>query len=70
MGDPWQGKGIGAALLQRCLSIAKERGLEKVNGVVLAENRGMLALGKKLGFKINKVIGAGEYELSMDFPFD
>jgi acetyltransferase len=57
-------------LLQRCLSIAKERGLEKVNGVVLAENREMLALGKKLGFNIKKVLGVGEYELSIDFPLN
>ena len=68
VGDPWQWKGIGATLLQRCLSIAKERGLEKVNGVVLAENRGMLALRKKLGFNIKKFPGVGEYELSIDFP--
>ena len=67
VGDPWQGKGIGAALLQRCISIAKERGIEKVMGTVLAENTQMLNLGKKLGFKINKVVGAGEYELSIDF---
>jgi acetyltransferase len=65
--DPWQGKGIGAALLQRCLSIAKERGIEKVMGTVLAENTQMLALGKKLGFKINRVVGMGEYELSLVF---
>jgi acetyltransferase len=65
--DPWQGKGIGAALLQRCISIAKERGIEKVMGTVLAENTQMLALGNKLGFKIKKVIGAGEYELSIYF---
>jgi acetyltransferase len=67
VGDPWQGKGIGAALLKRCISITKERGIEKVMGTVLAENTQMLALGKKLGFKIEKVIGAGEYELSIDF---
>ena len=30
VGDPWQGKGIGAALLQRCLFMAKERGIRKV----------------------------------------
>ena len=65
--DPWQGKGIGAALLQRCLSIAKERGIEKVMGTVLAENTQMLALGKKLGFKITSVLGMGEYELSLIF---
>ncbi len=38
VGDPWQGKGIGAELLQRCLSIAKERNLETVYGQVLSEN--------------------------------
>jgi acetyltransferase len=70
VGDPWQGKGIGAALLQRCIAIAKERGVEKVMGTVLAENTQMLALGKKLGFKINKVSGAGEYELNMDFQLN
>jgi len=68
--DPWQGKGIGAALLQRCLSIAKERGIETVMGTVLAENTQMLALGKKMGFKIKKVSGAGEYELSIDFKIN
>ena len=67
VGDQWQGKGIGAALLQRCLSIASDQGLEKVTGVVLAENTQMLALGKKMGFKSMKVLGANEYELSKDF---
>jgi acetyltransferase len=65
--DPWQGKGIGAALLQRCLAIAKDRGIEKVMGTVLAENTQMLALGEKLGFTINRVLGVGEYELSLVF---
>ena len=48
-------------------SIAKERGIEKVMGTVLAENTQMLALGKKLGFKINKVVGAGEYRVEHRF---
>ena len=55
------------ALMQRCLAIAKERGIEKVMGTVLAENTQMLTLGKKLGFKIKKVLGVGEYELSINF---
>ena len=58
VGDQWQGKGIGAALLQRCLSIAGDKGLDKVTGVVLAENTQMLALGKKMGFKSKKSIGS------------
>jgi acetyltransferase len=65
--DPWHGKGIGADLLQRCLSIAKERRIQKVRGTVLAENTQMLALGRKLGFEIKKEQGVPEYELSIDF---
>ena len=64
--DQWQGKGIGATLLQTCLSIAGNHGLERVHGIVLAENTQMLALGKKLGFQQQKVIGADEYELKID----
>jgi acetyltransferase len=65
--DAWQGKGIGAALLQSCLSIARERGIQRVIGTVLAENTQMLALGRKLGFKIKKEQSISEYELSIDF---
>ncbi|MGD8761881.1 MAG: bifunctional acetate--CoA ligase family protein/GNAT family N-acetyltransferase [Desulfobacteraceae bacterium] len=68
--DPWQGKGIGAELLRRCLAIAKKQKIEKVWGVVLSENTQMLTLGKKLGFKIKKVQGASEYELSINFQKD
>jgi acetyltransferase len=64
--DPWQGKGIGAELLRRCLAIARKREIKKVTGTVLAENTQMLALGKKLGFEIKKVQGVQEYELSID----
>jgi acetyltransferase len=65
--DSWQGKGIGAALLMRCLRIAKDRGIQKVMGTVLAENTQMLALGRKLGFNIKKEQDVPEYELSIDF---
>ena len=66
VGDQWQGKGIGAELLNRCLMIAKERKIETVWGNVLVENAQMLKLGKKLGFKIGRVPGSNEYELRID----
>jgi acetyltransferase len=66
VGDPWQGKGVGARLLEKCLRIAKERGIETVWGVVLRENTGMLALGRKLGFKASRTDGPGELELAID----
>lgn len=66
VGDPWQGKGVGARLLERCLNIAKERGIETVWGVVLRENTGMLTLGRKLGFKASRTAEPDELELSID----
>jgi acetyltransferase len=66
VGDPWQGKGVGARLLERCLGIAKERGIETVWGIVLRENTGMLALGRKLGFNLSKTDEPSELELTID----
>lgn len=66
IGDPWQGKGIGAKLLLQCLRIAQERGMEIVWGTVLAENLYMVALGKKLGFTVKQGEDASEYKLTID----
>lgn len=66
VGDPWQGKGIGALLLENCLHIAKERGIETVWGTVLQENTHMLALGRKLGFKICRMAESTDCELTID----
>lgn len=64
--DEWHGKGIGATLLKHCLLIAKKRNVPTVWGVVLAENSQMLALGRKLGFKIERHTSGGEFLLSIN----
>lgn len=66
LADRWHGKGIGASLLKRCLTAAAKKGLQRVWGVVLAENRQMVKLAKKLGFKMKYVSGSTEYELEID----
>ena len=43
-------RGIGAALLRILIDYARADGLERVEGIVLAENRGMLGLIQRLGF--------------------
>ena len=48
--DAWQGKGIGRALLERLCVCAREAGYEVLNGYILAENREMLELARRLGF--------------------
>jgi acetyltransferase len=66
VGDPWQGKGVGAALLESCLAIARERGFQSIWGIALAENTQMLELGRTLGFEIKYEPGSGEYRLRLD----
>lgn len=66
VGDPWQGKGVGAKLLLQCLEIAQERGMVIIWGTVLAENRHMLALGKKLGFTVSPGADSTEFTLTID----
>ena len=65
VGDHWQGKGIGANLLQRCIDIAMNRGVETIYGTVLSENTQMLALGRKLGFKMETIPREPAYHLSL-----
>ncbi|MBU2454806.1 MAG: GNAT family N-acetyltransferase, partial [Proteobacteria bacterium] len=65
--DQWQGKGIGASLLKQCLKAAWDKGLKRVNGLVLAENTQMLKLGRKLGFTINRVAEGSEFELIIEY---
>ena len=67
VGDAWQGTGIGSNLLEKCLSIAEKRGFKTVHGIVLEENRNMLALGKKLGFEAKRKLDGGDNELVIDF---
>lgn len=66
VGDPWHGKGIGAQMLSKCLDIARERRFRTIWGTVLADNKGMLALGRKLGFTIKRAGQSGEFELTLD----
>ena len=66
VGDRWQGKGLGTKLLEHIISIAKERGIRHLWGLVLAENTTMLSLVRRLGFAI-KWVGRNEYRVSLDF---
>jgi acetyltransferase len=67
VGDAWQGQGIGSNLLEKCLSTAEKQGFKTVHGIVLKENRNMLALGKKLGFSIERNADDGDNELVIHF---
>lgn len=48
--DEWQGHGIATRLLTDLIEIARQRGLETMEGLVLRENTDMLRLTTRLGF--------------------
>jgi acetyltransferase len=50
--DDWQGKGLGRALLERLCSAARNAGYDALYGYILADNRGMLELARRLGFEV------------------
>jgi RimJ/RimL family protein N-acetyltransferase len=52
LSDAWQGRGVGTKLLASLLVAAKTHGVRRLVGMTLSENSGMLALGRKLGFKL------------------
>lgn len=57
----WRGRGIGSALMDRALILARNRGLEKLTMTCLRENEAMRALARhfeaRLTFEANEVEG-------------
>jgi acetyltransferase len=50
--DYWQGLGLGTKMVDYVLDIAKEKGIDKVNAIILQDNYRALSLTKKMGFSI------------------
>jgi acetyltransferase len=50
--DEWQNRGVGRALLRRLAQVARERGVARLVGQVLAANRAMVELCTRLGMRV------------------
>jgi len=50
--DPFQGKGIGTALLERLVQVGHDERIDRISGDVLPENRQMQRLCERLGFRL------------------
>ncbi|MCC7203203.1 MAG: bifunctional acetate--CoA ligase family protein/GNAT family N-acetyltransferase [Nitrospirae bacterium] len=50
--DDFQRRGLGYKLVDMLIGIAHEKGLEKVYGIVLTDNRQMLRICRELGFTV------------------
>ena len=52
--DDYQRMGLGAELIDILIGIAQDKRMEEIYGIVLSENKKMLALCGKMGFKIKR----------------
>jgi acetyltransferase len=50
--DAWQQRGVGTRLMEALMDAARRRGLTTIFGEVLASNHKMLALVRRLGFRV------------------
>ena len=50
--DAWQGKGAGVLVTERCLAIAGEWGLRRVEAITAVANTRMIAIFEQCGFAI------------------
>lgn len=50
--DAWQGRGLGKLLVRELVRVARAEGMERVHGMVLADNRRMLEICGKNGFEV------------------
>jgi acetyltransferase len=50
--DPWQGLGLGTKMVDYMIEICKDRGLERIYGIMLPDNHRAIKLMKKMGFQV------------------
>jgi|Deesub1362B_J571_1020462.scaffolds.fasta_scaffold00003_627 acetyltransferase len=67
--DDFQGKGLGRKLTDMIIEAARDKRLKRIYGIVLQENRKMLALAKDMGFRLKK-ISPDEIKIIMDIDIE
>ena len=50
--DEWRGVGLASGIMRALIRDARTRGLKRMEGYVLTENRSMLDLARRLGFAV------------------
>jgi acetyltransferase len=61
--DDFNGKGLGSRLMLSIMEEARDKGLDEIEGLVLANNPGMLKLMKGLGFTIKPFADDPDFKL-------
>ena len=68
--DAWQGRGIGSRLLGKLVDVAGRHGVKRLYGDILAMNRPMLELARKLGFRLGRHEDPTLTRASVDLPVE
>jgi acetyltransferase len=67
LADDWQRRGLGERLLRRLLEVARSHGVTRLVGTALSTNESMLALARRLGFRITREPGSASVtKVSLD----
>ncbi|MDO8458102.1 MAG: bifunctional acetate--CoA ligase family protein/GNAT family N-acetyltransferase [Burkholderiaceae bacterium] len=61
--DDFSGKGLGSRLMLSIMDVARERGLTEMDGLVLANNPGMLKLMRSLGFSVKTFAEDADFKI-------
>jgi RimJ/RimL family protein N-acetyltransferase len=71
IGDAWQHRGVAMKLLRKLIDAAAAAGVQQLADITLYDNIGMLALARKLGFKVQRDPGnpnVTRLRLALDAP--
>lgn len=61
--DEWQNRGLGTALFSDLIAEARRRGLAKVFAYFDVENKSIMRVGQKVGFRLAPKEGATDYSM-------
>lgn len=63
-----KGLGLGRRLLEKLIAYTREHGLQRLNGITMPHNQGMVALARKLGFQVDVQLEDGIVSLTLPLP--
>jgi len=61
--DDFNGRGLGSRLMESIMDVAREKGLSEIEGLVLANNSGMLRLMRSLGYQVKPYPDDADFKL-------
>lgn len=61
-----KGLGLGRRLMEKLIAYTRDHGLKRLNGITMPNNRGMVALARKLGFQVDIQLDEGIVGLTLN----